>query len=80
MSEYYGTVEGNKGEAHRGGTKHSGLTTYAASWDGAIRVRLYFDEVGKCHRYVVSQATWQGAGVDEEIATGVLGKKRGERT
>lgn len=33
-------MQGGRGEAHRLGTKKSGMVTLAASWDGGVRVTL----------------------------------------
>ncbi len=60
MSHFYGTLEGNRGEATRCGTKASGITTHAAGWGGAIRVNVYERE-GKDY-YRVTLQPWQGSG------------------
>lgn len=41
MAHFYGTIRGQRGEASRLGGKASGLTTYAASWQGAVPGELY---------------------------------------
>lgn len=41
MSHFYGTVEGHRSQATRGGTEKSGMETYCASWEGAIRSYAY---------------------------------------
>jgi hypothetical protein len=72
MAHFYGTVQGNRGEATRLGTRDSGMDTTAASWAGAIAVSLYVDEQGRdCYR--ISQRTHHGKGCSEPIACGVLG-------
>lgn len=38
MSHFYGTVQGNRGEATRGGSKNSGMDTATASWEGSVQV------------------------------------------
>lgn len=45
MAHFYGTLQGNRGEASRLGTKDSGITTYAASWEGAVRVHIWNAQV-----------------------------------
>lgn len=53
MSTFYGTVEGNRGEATRCGSEQSGIRASAQSWNGSVIVRL-------CHRdgeLMVSVAT-----------------------
>lgn len=73
MSHFYGTLQGTRGEATRCATKKSGLTTTAASWDGAIRTTLYVNEQGEnCYR--VEQVQWRGSGVYQVLAEGVVGK------
>jgi len=41
MSHFYGTVEGHRSQATRQGTQSSGMETYCASWEGAIRSYAY---------------------------------------
>jgi len=74
MSHFYGVVAGNRGQATRGGTKTSGYLTIAASWDGAIQVRLSYDKETEKNHYVVYQSKWQGKGVESEIARGIIGE------
>lgn len=73
MSHFYGTLQGNRGEAARGGTKGSGLETIAAGWAGAIAVRLSHDTGDNVNRYVIEGIPWHGSGERFNIATGVLG-------
>lgn len=71
MSHFYGTLQGNRGEASRCGSKNSGITTHAAGWQGAIRVSVWH-EGGEDH-YSVSLVSWGCAsGRSRHIATGVL--------
>ena len=70
MSDLYGTVQGSKGTASRTGSKV--METYAASWDGAVRVFLHKTDEGTTFR--VEQTSWQGEGIGEELAFGVVGK------
>lgn len=73
MSHFYGVLKGQRGEATRAGNKSSGLTTTAASWAGAIEVRLHVDALGRdC--YEVVQTPWHGRGVAQTLARGVLGE------
>lgn len=76
MSHFYGTTQGCRGEATRCGSKGSGITARAASWKGAVRVRLYHDEASGKDCYVVEQTPWHGRGVSEVIAHGVVGERR----
>ena len=74
MSQYYGTLQGNRGEATRCGTKGSGMETYTAGWGGAIRVVLWYDEKNKCDRYRITRTSWHCGGSDKAhfIEEGVL--------
>ena len=73
MSHFYGTLKGTRGEAARCGSKSSGITTTAASWAGAITVRLWQDETGRdC--FSVEQIPWRGRGERRSIAFGYVGE------
>jgi hypothetical protein len=74
MSHFYGTLQGMRGEATRCGSKDSGIDTVAASWKGAIRVSVYHDDETGEDRYDIAQSTWQSSGINQSIATGVIGK------
>lgn len=79
MSHFYGTLDGNSGEATRCGTKASGLLTYCASWNGAIRCYAYVarDKTGAEIDFVrVSMSTWNGAGENVLLYDGPIGKFR----
>lgn len=78
MSHFYGTLDGNRGEATRCGSKDSGLRTTAASWAGAIKVELSVDDEGRdC--FEVRQIPWRGKGVSYVIAKGLVGEMNYER-
>ena len=48
MSTFYGTVIGNRETpATRCGSRASGITTAAQSWDGSVITRLTYDESGE---------------------------------
>lgn len=73
MSRFYGTVRGAaKTEASRRGHTSTGVTTYAASWQGAVCCEVY-DENGKDH-VRVSLVPWRGKGVTRELYNGPIGK------
>jgi|TARA_R110000824_G_scaffold2177_1_gene10238 hypothetical protein len=74
MSHFYGRVSGNRGSATRCGSKVSGYHTIAASWDGAIEVRLSYDPKTKKNYYTVYQTPWSGRGIERVIAEGVIGE------
>lgn len=68
MAHFYGTVKGQRSEASRIGHKSSGLTTVAASWQGAVRVILYEqDGTDMAHVWLVP---WYGAGTTRTIYNG----------
>ena len=75
MSHFYGWVQGNRGEASRGGSKNSGYIAVAASWDGAVRVRLIYDPITSSNHYEVYQSRWHGKGIESEIARGIIGEE-----
>lgn len=62
MSHFYGSVQGNRGEVTRGGSKNSGYTAVAASWSGAVKVELYYNEAYEQDWCEVYLTTWKGAG------------------
>lgn len=69
MAHFYGTIDGNRGTASRLGTAKSGLRTVAASWQGAVDVRLYCntDGVDRCRVMLVP---WHGAGTSRVLYDG----------
>jgi len=76
MSHFYGTVCGQaRTDASRRGSKNGGLQTTAASWSGAVKVSLSYDEKAECNRYYVEQIQWQnGGGINQMIDEGVVGQ------
>lgn len=74
MCEFYGTLNGSRGKATRCGTKQSGIETIAASWRGAVKVRVWKDKSGvdMCR---VDFIKWQGAGTDLNIYVGPVDGK-----
>ena len=44
MARFIGTVQGNKGEAHRLGHKKGGIVAHVASWTGGVEVQVYVDD------------------------------------
>ena len=74
MSHFYGCAKGNRGYASRGGSKKSGYHTIAASWDGAIEVKLIYDPKTDKNHYVIYQSKWHEKGVESEIAKGIIGE------
>jgi len=74
MAHFYGTLQGNRGEATRMGTKNSGVDTVAASWRGCIRVYLTHNEETGEDEFRVEQGNWHGHGCYEIIAEGIVGQ------
>jgi hypothetical protein len=68
MAHFYGTIAGQRGEASRLGSKTSGLETVAASWEGAVSVRLY-EKDGRDY-CSVSLIPWHGNGTSKILYTG----------
>ena len=44
MSTFYGCIQGNRGEATRGGSRASGFKATAQSFDGSIITRLSYNQ------------------------------------
>lgn len=77
MSHFYASipVSGRKTEPTARGHKSSGITTRAASWGGAVEVRVWHDSEAGVDRFEVRQTLHHGAGVREPLASGVMGVK-----
>lgn len=68
MARFRGTIRGSGGEASRLGGKDSGLHVTAASWEGAVAVRLYHkDGVDMAQ---VRLTKHSGAGTDRVLYNG----------
>lgn len=77
MSHFYGTIAGaRESQATKTGTKKTGLTAIAASYDGAVSVYLWRDEKNNCDRFRVTQIPWQGVGAATVLSEGIVGKKQ----
>ena len=74
MAHFYGSLQGARGEATRLGGKASGLRTKAASWEGAVSVRLYFDEQNDRDMCEVWLEPHEGRGVRKFIYHGPVGE------
>src|SRR5512145_448179 len=78
MAKYYGVLEGSaKKVATRCGSASSGLVTIAASWSGAVQVRLY--EEDGVEMASVSLIPWHGAGTTRTLYTGPVNGEFKER-
>ena len=70
MSHFYGTLQGNRGEATRAGTESSGLSTFAAGWQGAISVIVYVDPETEADMAEICLVPWESSGgIRHHIAT-----------
>lgn len=47
MSHFYDSIQGNRGEATRCGTKDSGMTAHIRGWNIGVAVSLYVDSKGR---------------------------------
>ena len=79
MSHFYGVLGGKAGVATRCGSKRSGMDTVAASWFGAISVRLWHDPDTGLDHFMVEQVPWHGEGVSGVVASGVVGQSPKEK-
>jgi hypothetical protein len=68
MARYRGTLRGCRGEASRLGHSSSGLTTVAASWQGAVRVELYADGDRDFARVILTRH--RGVGIERLLFDG----------
>lgn len=72
MSHFYGTLQGNRGEATRCGTKDSGMHTTCASWQGAVECYAYVDVQSGDDWVVITFNSWFGAGSSRLIYRGPI--------
>lgn len=80
MAQFYGTLQGQRGEATRLGSKASGLTTTAAGWKGAIKVNIWHDEEHDQDQFEVRLTPWSYSGGEEKVlAQGVLDARNATR-
>lgn len=70
MSHFYGTLQGNRGEATRCGSKASGIVAHAASWQGAVRAYVYYNKEYDQDWAKVSLVPWSYAGVNRLLYHG----------
>lgn len=77
MSHFYASipVSARKTEATARGHKATGIVVRAASWAGAIEVRLTHDEETGLDMYQVYHTDHQGAGINRAIASGIVGEE-----
>lgn len=68
MAHFRGIVRGSRSETSRFGSKDSGLRTVAATWAGAVEVRLYEHDGEDWAQ--VSLIHWNGGGVERILYNG----------
>ena len=79
MAHFYGTLQGSRGLATRMGTKGSGVTTYAASWQGCVIASVYYNEKTGQDMARVELGTWHGSGTNRILYEGpVSGEEANE--
>lgn len=44
MSTFYGSIQGNRGAATRGGSRSSGIKASAQSWNGSVITELSYND------------------------------------
>ncbi len=68
MAHFFGIVQGNRGDASRLGSKNSGLSVRACSWEGAVTVYLYEYNGKDFARVCLAQH--RGHGIEQELYNG----------
>lgn len=71
MAHFYGGVHGNRGQATRLGSKDSGLSTFAASWQGKVTAQLY--EKDGIDYALVQLQPHMGSGTSKVLYDGPVG-------
>lgn len=79
MSHFYGRLQGSRGEATRGGSKSSGFVSYMASWQGAVRVSLHYNEKTGQDYATVSLEPWHGSGTTRTLYNGPVSGESDKR-
>lgn len=75
MAQFFGSIQGMKGEETRLGSKSSGMRAEAASWQGKIVVKLSHNTDTGLDEFTVNMEPHSGKGERLEIASGVVGQK-----
>jgi hypothetical protein len=75
MAQYYGTIQGNRGEASRIGHKTSGLHSVTNAWGIGCTVLLSWDSSKQCDMIQIyltdgsngnkSQLLWSGSDINQ---------------
>ena len=72
MAEFYGKLTGRGASVSRAGQRNYGLTTIAASWEGAIQVILSHNYEIKQNEFNIQMIPWHGHGKYIDLAKGQL--------
>jgi hypothetical protein len=75
MSHFYASIpeSGRKTVATARGHKTTGITVKAASWAGAVEIRMYHDEETGKDEFTVYQVPHHGHGISRLLHEGVVG-------
>lgn len=77
MAQFRGTLQGNRGQASRLGTKKSGLSVSANGWGIGINIVLYHDMTTDKDEAIVSLTRGSGGGTIRELGRFVEGEATG---
>lgn len=80
MAHFYGTLQGARGQASRLGTKASDLLAVAASWEGAVSTKVYFNDDAGCDYARVMLIPWHGNGTSRVLYDGPVSGKNAPDT
>lgn len=75
MAHFYGTLQGQRGQASRCGSKSSGIESYTASWSGAVRCYAYVDENTGEDWVTIALSPWHGRGISKTLYDGPINGK-----
>ena len=76
MSHFYASIpeSARKTVATARGHKATGITVKAASWAGAVEIRMFHDEETGKDEFTVYQVPHHGQGIDRLLHEGVVGE------
>ena len=67
MSQFYGDIQGHRGEATRGGTKKSGIQGHIRGWNIGARVTCHYNEQTGQDEVTVYKTSGSGGGGHDTI-------------
>lgn len=73
MAHFRGTIQGTRGEASRLGSKDSGLTVEAQSWQGKVTVQLAHDPATGIDSVIIELSKHHGQGRSMLLYNGPIG-------